>query len=289
MVFLSRTIMLEVWLLIILHCNAQFVWADKNWHGSSPVEISLGWYLCGRVNPSAFLSVSENQYCPWDDSNVGLIVNAPVSSYDNFIRPLTAASSAPPSSRRSMVWCPWLYTRGYFLELLNTFCLQHRHKSLVVGVFTAVTCAWWCSLTPACPGQNIHSSLWSGCRAHCDISLDFPFYFSHFEESSSRLWKWLVMCLAVTSRGNPVENVYHCFRTPRHSGHDDLRCGTVFMDIVAHCFTMKFHLISLWWPHKPCTPWNPVGFCFLQREVWPLHPHLANTSYSWLCPPNLSA
>ena len=57
--------------------------------------------------------------------------------------------STPPSSRRSMAWCPWLCARSLCLKLLNTSDLT-RSKALVVVTFPVSLSARTFTLTPVC-------------------------------------------------------------------------------------------------------------------------------------------
>ena len=60
--------------------------------------------------------------------------------------------STPLSSRRSMVWCPWLCARRECLKLLNTRDLP-RSKPFVRVALPASLSARSFPFTPACPGQ----------------------------------------------------------------------------------------------------------------------------------------
>ena len=73
-----------------------------------PVQFSSRWYLCAWKSPYALHPVSQKfpQRCLWNGSSVHLIMMALSRPFkeDHLVLPL----STPLSSRRSMVWCPWL-------------------------------------------------------------------------------------------------------------------------------------------------------------------------------------
>ena len=87
------------------YCNRVSAWlpdAGVNW---AYVQFSSRWYLCAQKCPYVLKSLSLRNF-----PNVRLIDDGPLSSFQER---LSSASffQASLSSKRSMVWCPWLCTR----------------------------------------------------------------------------------------------------------------------------------------------------------------------------------
>ena len=76
-----------------------------------PVHFNSRWYICVRKIPYALHPVSQKfpQLRLWNGSNVLLTMalSRPIKE-DRLALPL----STPLSSRRSMVWCPWLCAKS---------------------------------------------------------------------------------------------------------------------------------------------------------------------------------
>ena len=73
--------------------------------------------------------------------------------------------STPLSSRRSMVWCPWLCDRRECLKFLNTSDLP-KCKPLVVAALPASLSARSFPFTPVCPGQFAQRTFLNIIEAH---------------------------------------------------------------------------------------------------------------------------
>ena len=71
-------------------------------------QFSWSRYLCARKSPHTLHPVSQKfpQRCLWNGSNVRLIDDGPLSSFQG--RRLALSLSTPLFSTRSVVWCPWL-------------------------------------------------------------------------------------------------------------------------------------------------------------------------------------
>ena len=101
------------------------------------------------------------QFPQRNSSNVRMIYDGPFSSAfqgRKIVERLIPPPFTPLTSRRSMVWCPWLCARRCFvcrLKLLNT--PDHlKRKPYVVVPFPASPSARSYPLAPACPGQYIY-------------------------------------------------------------------------------------------------------------------------------------
>ena len=173
--------------------------------------------------------------------------------------------STPLSSRRSLVWCPWLWARMYCLKLLNTSDLP-RSKPLVRTALPASLSARLFPFTPACPGQYTHRSFrkWMLTTDTFQSGVHIPLF-----TFCSKLANWIceedgMCCLTVTSWGNPAEGFhFHC-----QAGGRNLTGCTVFMDGGHTLLDSKFHPHwSLWLSHQ-CTLWGLTVCCFLEWEAW---------------------
>ena len=129
-----------------------------------------------RICTSPRLSEVSTKRCLWNNSNVRLTDDGPLSSSQGRLSSASSFHASLLLSRRSMVWCPWLRVRRWCLKLLNTSDLP-RSKPLVRVALPASLSARSFPFSPAYPGQYMHtlsnrqSQTGTGCRVFRDTFL----------------------------------------------------------------------------------------------------------------------
>ena len=126
------------------------------------------------------------------------------------------------SSRRSMVWCPWLCARRWCLQLLSTSDLPRR-KPLVRVSFPASLSARSFPFTPACPEQYIHVSFrkWMSNIGTYHAVLASYSNFLLISKLIDSVTMMACVVITVTSWGNPAEGMGDCFH---------IHCQAVYWD-----------------------------------------------------------
>ena len=119
------------------------------------------------------------------------------------------------SSRRSMVRCPWLCARRWWLKLLN-FPDLPRIRPLVSVAMVANLSARSFPFTPVCLGQCTHRSFRRWVSTIATFQSELPILL--FVTSSLNLRGRLHVWSAVTSSGNPAEGTCVCFHLHCQAG-----------------------------------------------------------------------
>ena len=176
-------------------------------------------------NPYALHPVSQKfpQHCLWNGSNVRLIDDGPLSSFQRkIVQRLLFPRLAPPGDR----WCDVL---GFVpAGSVSSFSALLRDASHLWGLL----CLSVCLLGHVPSLRHVRGStptgvFEGGCRPSTQFTLGFPFHFSLF---CSKLIESEQMTACVVSWGNPVEDMGDCFHLHCQAGDRDRIGCTFFVD-----------------------------------------------------------